>query len=250
MVTLELPTVSFATNCWEKDWRFILSDPAYLREKQIENHRFRFTEKILVINNVDCLSDVVEAGRKKIDEGVLTRLVIEEEIAPELLQFFQLKRGRDFTPRYRDADEDYIYHNTLGPLAAIYSCRSDYLLFLRGDVRLDQPVSWIEQALQLMQKNSLYKNATLCWDGKYSEARCELPCPEEGGQDFYCCRGSLSDQLFLVKTTDFRAPIYHNIRPILFPKGDIFEKRATSAMLDRGWLRLNCVKGTYIHQNF
>ena len=47
---------------------------------------------------------------------------------------------------------DWIYYNAIGPLTAIYLCQSDYLLYLTGDVRLDEPVEWIEQALGSWKK--------------------------------------------------------------------------------------------------
>jgi hypothetical protein len=249
----ELPCVSFATSCWERDWQQILLDPHYLSQRQIANHLFSFAEKILVINNVSDLSAVRKAAQKKIDEGVLTRYVVAEEIAREVLSFFELKR-EDFQPGsdahlYKDVNADWIYYNALGPLAAIYSSRSDYLLYLTGDVRLDEPVDWIAPAVRLMEKDPRYKVANLTWNHSYCEAKRESMGRRKG---FYVSGEGFSDQLFLVKRDDFRAPIYSVIREDAahYPRGDVFEKRAFSAMKNRGWLRLTYAKGSYIHENF
>ena len=58
-----LPSVTFATCCWERDWQHILLDPLYLSQRQIANHLFPFAEKLLVINNVSDLPAVCRAAR-------------------------------------------------------------------------------------------------------------------------------------------------------------------------------------------
>src|SRR5579862_8658674 len=115
------PTVTFATSCWERDWRQILLDPDYLAVKQIQNHLFPFQERLLIINNVDDLDAVKQVAEEKVKAGILTRYVV----AGDVLSSFGLERS-DFN--------DWQYYNALGPLNAIYHCQSDYLLFHTGDV--------------------------------------------------------------------------------------------------------------------
>ena len=247
-----LPSVTFATSCWERDWKQILLDPHYLAQRQIANHLFPFAEKLLVINNVSDLPTVQAAAQKKIDEGVLTRYVIAEQIAKETLGFFQLMR-EDFRAgpdarRYQDVNSDWIYYNSIAPLSAIYSAQSDYLLYMTGDVRLDEPVDWVAQALGLMEKKPLYKVANLTWFHRYEEAKRESFCKRKG---FYVSKRGFSDTMFLVKKSDFRAPIYGVIREDAnhYPRGDVFEKRVFSTMQNQGWLRITYSKGTYIHEH-
>ncbi|HSX10183.1 MAG TPA: hypothetical protein VLF94_00485, partial [Chlamydiales bacterium] len=116
-------SVTFATACWERDWRLILLDPDYLAVRQIGNHQFPFREKLLIINNVKDLEAVKAAAQAQIDAGVLTRYVVAEDV----LSFFNLKRS-DFN--------EWQYYNALAPLSAIYHCQSDYLLYVTGDVYL------------------------------------------------------------------------------------------------------------------
>lgn len=247
----QLPSVSFATNCWERDWQRILLDPHYLAQRQIANHLFPFAEKILIINNVNDLTSVCQAAQRKIDEGVLTRYIVAEEAAKEVFHFFQLTKD-DFqvdSLLYPNLRSDWLYYNALGPLTAIYSCQSDYLLYLTGDVRLNEPVQWIDQALRLMEKDSRYKVANLTWNHQYREAKRESNGKKK---DFFIAADGFSDQLFLIKRSDFCAPIYHEIREDAthFPRGNVFEKRAFSAMKNRGWLRLTYSKGSYIHEHW
>jgi hypothetical protein len=236
-------SVTFATYCYEKDWPFILQHPEYLPVRQIQRNCYPFAERLLVINNVNSksLADVHRAAVRHLDDATLTRIVFAEEIAADALAFFQLERA--------DFASDAIYYNTLAPLAAIYSCKTDYLLFMSGDTSLEKPVEWIEEALCLMKKENLYKVANLTWNDKYKEAKREAE-----GMDgpFHVASRGFSDQMFLVRTEDFRQPIYREIHPEShhFPWGDIFEKRAFSAMLYRGWKRLTYSGGSYRHQNF
>lgn len=246
-----LPSVSFATSCWEKDWRQILLDPDYLRVRQIGNHGFPFAERILVINNVSDLEAVKEAARKKVEEGVLTRVIVAEEKAEESLSFFRLRRG-DFRAS-RDgayaASADWVYYNALGPLTAIFACESEYLLYLTGDVRLDDPVDWIGKALRRMEKDPFVKVANLTWNGQYGEAKRES---YKKDRDFFTARQGFSDQLFLVRRSDFRRPMYGEIRvdSAHFPRGGVFERRVFSYMKNRNWERITFRRGSYTHENF
>lgn len=248
-----LPSVAFATSCWERDWKHILLDSDYLGRKQIANHSFPFAEKILVINNVKDPGTVLKAAQQRIDEGVLTRIIIADEIAPSMLASFGLKR-EEFQPGpdaglYEGVNPDWIYYNALGPLSAIYAAKSDYLLYLTGDVRLDKPLDWIGKAIRLMEKEPRFKVANPLWNGRIDEAKREAFGKKRG---FYLSDKGFSDQLFLVRRADFCAPIYNEIREDAahFPRGDVFEKRVFSAMRNRGWLRLTYGKGSYTHENF
>ncbi len=243
-----LPSVTFATTCWERDWRTILLDPDYLRLQQIGHHLFPFTEKLLVINNVADLAAVKKAAQAKINDGVLTRFVVADDLASELLPQFHLSK-QDFSssPLNPNVSSDWLYYNALGPLAAIHAAQSDYLLYLTGDVYLEKPVSWIPQALRLMQKHPNYKVANLTWNQNYKEAKKES---YSSTKNFYLSRIGFSDQLFLVKKTDFHQPIYQQIRSDTahVPRGDVFERRVLSYMKNQGWDRLTYKKGSYTHK--
>jgi hypothetical protein len=244
--TSPLPEVTFATTCWERDWRQILLDPEYLRVRQIGNHGFPFAEKLLIINNVDDLSAVKRAAQKKIDEGIITRFVVADEIAEKMFSYFRLHRSH-FQPSLESGvGADWLYYNALGPLAAVYSAKNPYLLYTTGDVWLEEPVSWIAKALLKMEKKEMYKVANLTWNKKYAEAKKEAYTREK---NFYISRIGFSDQMFLVKKSDFCAPIYGEIREDTHhvPRGDVFEKRVLSYMKNHGWERMTYRHGFYTH---
>ncbi len=234
---MSLPSVTFATSCWERDWRLILLDPDYLQRRQIENHLFPFAEKILIINNVDNLEEVKRAAQAKVDEKILTRYVVADE---SILTFFDLKRT--------DFERDWQYYNALAPLTAIYEGQCEYLLYLTGDVRLDVPLDWIRPSLKWMEKDFQIKVANPIWNSQCKEAKKES---YRTTWNFFQAKEGFSDQLFLVRRVDFRQPIYKEIRPDShhYPRGDVFEKRVFSYMKNRNWERIIYRRGSYTHQN-
>lgn len=246
-------SVSFATACWEKDWEKILLCPEYLQKKQIENHSFPFREKILIINNVSDEEKVAFHAHKLIEKGVLTHYYLSRPKEKEILDFFQLQRsdfrpGKD-VPSDKGITFDWIYYNGLAPLSAIYYCKSNYLLYVTGDVYLDQKVEWVGKAIEKMQKVKKYRVANLTWNECYHEAEKES-CRKDG--DFFISKSGFSDQMFLVSKEDFQKPIYSELREDSghYPYGDIFEKRVYSFMKNHGWQRITFRLGSYVHKSF
>lgn len=229
-------TVTFATSCWEKDWKAILLDPDYLSIRQIGNNSFPFSEKLLVINNVEDLEAVKKAAQKKIDEGILTRYIVARG---DLFDFFGWERS---------GPSDWIYYNALGPLNAIYHCQSDYLLYMTGDSRLDRKVQWVDKALKKMEKHPQFKVANLVWNENWEEAERES---YRKIWDFYIAKEGFSDQQFLVKRDDFQKPICGEIREDSghYPRGEVFERRIFSYMKNHGWERITYKRGSYTHAN-
>lgn len=117
------PQVTFATTCWERDWKMILQDPDYLKLWQIQRHQFPFCETLLIINNVTDPDVVRFYAQKKVEEGVLSRFVF----ARDLFSFFDLDRS-EFN--------DWQYYNAIAPLTAIFEAKGEYLLYTTGDVYL------------------------------------------------------------------------------------------------------------------
>jgi hypothetical protein len=241
------PKVTFATCCWEKDWRHLLLEPDYLKVKQIERHAFPFDEKLLIINNVLDKEAVLAAAQKKIEEGVLTRVCLAETLVEEALSFFQLKRS-DFVPNEGIA-ADWIYYNALGPLTALYLCSTDYLLYLTGDVWLPKKVAWIDCAVRRMERVAKYKVANLVWNENYKEVKKESYKKE---WNFFVAKQGFSDQLFLVSSREFRQPIYGEIRSDSghYPRGDVWEKRVFSYLKNRKLERITYRRGSYLHENY
>jgi hypothetical protein len=246
-----MTTCSFATTCWEKDWKHILCTPDYLSICQIQRHCFPFAERLLVINNVANLGAVKKVAEDLVAQNILTRIVIAEEIASEMLSFFQLS-PQDFAlteeGRQYNLPPTWLYYNALGPLTALYACKSDYLLYVTGDVWLKKPVHWIPKAIRVMEKKERVKVANLLWNENTKEAKKES---YRRSWNFFFSKEGFSDQMFLVKKEEFCQPIYGELRSDLahFPRGNTFERRCFSYMKNRGWERITFRRGSYIHEN-
>jgi len=121
---------------------------------------------------------------------------------------------------------------------------------LHGDTYLDKPVNWIDAALDQLEANPNYKVANLVWSYKFEEAKKEAAFETA---DFYVGYG-FSDQNFLVRTADFRAPIYNETNPAsaCYPHygGETFEKRVDSWMRNHQYQRLTYKHAYYIHEDF
>jgi hypothetical protein len=246
-----MKSCSFATTCWENDWEHILCTPEYLSLFQIERNCYPFAERILIINNVSDLENVKKRAETLISEGVLTRYVVAQEIAQEMLLFFGLSK-EDFALKEEgqkfNLHPDWLYYNALGPLAAIYENKSDYLLYMTGDVWLKQPVCWIEKAIKIMEKKPLVKVANLLWNGAKNEAKKEA---YKKSWNFFFSKDGFSDQMFLVAKDVARSQMYGELRGDLahFPRGETFERRFFSYMKNRDWERITFRRGSYTHEN-
>lgn len=246
-------TVAFATSCWEKDWEKIVLDEEYLSRKMIGNHDYSFHEKILIINNVSDEEKVLFHAQKLKEKKIITHIYLSRPQEKEIFSFFCLQRsdcrmGKD-ADQYDNVTPAWIYYNALAPLSAIYYCQSDYLLYMTGDVTVEQKTSWIPLAIGKMEKNQRYKVANLTWNDRYDEAKKES-YKKDG--DFFVAKAGFSDQMFLVATKDFKQPIYGEIRDDAahFPRGEVFEKRVYSFMKNHRWKRITFRKGSYLHKSF
>jgi hypothetical protein len=233
-----MPSITFVTNCWEKDWDILLKT-RFLKNK-IDRNNYQFTKKALVINNVKNRSKVEEYAKKAVVDGVITSYYFVADFIKEALAYFQLSK--------ESLGKGYNYSNH--ELVSVYTCDTDYLLFYTSDTTLNQKLSWIPLALAEMEKSSNYKVANPIWNDKVDEAKKESSCEIE---NFYVGYG-FSDQCFLVRTKDFRAPIYNEENPASarYPEygGDTFEKRVDSWMRNHNYLRLTYKYGSYFHEDF
>ena len=232
------PSVTFATSCWKRDWDILLKTK-FLQNK-IARNVFDFSKKVLVINNVEDRGEIEKFAKKAVDSGVLTDYFFVEDHIDEALKFFQLTKDA--------LGKGYYYSNH--ELVSIYLCKTDYIVFYTGDTRLNEKVNWITPAIVKFEENSNYKVANPVWNYKYDEAQAESSSEIE---DFFVGFG-FSDQCFLVRTADFRAPIYNEEHPASarYPEygGETFEKRVDSWMRNHIYQRLTFKEGSYMHEDF
>ncbi len=233
-----LPEVTFFTNCWEGDWRYLLKTPRL--QNMIENNNFKFKEKILCISNVNNPSIVKKHADYWVKKGVLTSYFMAQDYTKETLEFFGLSS--------EELKQSYKY--TIPPLTSLYLCKTEYLLHHTGDVILPRKTDWISPSFIELNKNNQFVVANPVWDSNYESAKSESLSEIE---HFYIGFG-FSDQCYLIKRDVFRRPIYQewNDASARFPEYGMwgFERRIDSWMRNHNLYRLTYKLASYRHDTF
>jgi hypothetical protein len=230
-------TVTLETKCYERDWRRLLQTD---RLRQLaDRNGFAFAQKVLIINNVKHPREVARQAQAAVEKGWLTQYYVAEDHAAEALKFFSLSREA--------LGKGYVY--AIAELVSIYLCQTEFLLHFAGDCLPEKSHAWIPQALQVLNEDSRVRVANLLWNGDFAEAKSES---SEDTGDFFKGFG-FSDQCYLVRTADFRQPIYNHSHPASarYPEygGELFEKRVDAWMRCHGHLRATYKHASYLHQN-
>lgn len=231
--------VTFETKVWEQDWKYILLGD-YL-DKMISNCNYHFDEKILFINNVKEVKDVVKYAQKKISDGVIDKFYIVDEYADKALEYFGIDK-KSFNGGY---------HYSISELVSIYLCRTDYLLHFSSDsFMIKSTQNWIFDAIEVFKKREDIIVANPTWNFRYDEVKKESFFQLDkfyGGYGF-------SDQCYLVKIELFKKQIYNEKNSLSerYPKygGELFEKRVDSFMRNNAFFRITSKDVSYVHLNF
>ncbi|MBB4035901.1 hypothetical protein GGR21_001796 [Dysgonomonas hofstadii] len=232
-------TITFETKCWEKDWRYILCR-GYL-ETMIENCSYKFDKKILYINNVDDISKVEKIAQKKIEKGIIDRYIIVDEHAERALNFFNIDKNN-----FRGG-----YYYSIAELVSIFLCETDYLLHFSSDACIvKDSYEWVKKTMSLMDEHKEYFVGNPTWGKDFEGAKTESFA--ETDENFIGF--GFSDQCYLIRTEDFKKPIYNETNPVSerYPKygGELFEKRVDAFMRNHNLHRITSKHTSYIHKNY
>ena len=209
-------TITFETKVWENDWEIMLKTDRI--KQMIERCHHPFDEKILYINNVSDLD------------------------AEKALEFFSLSKEK--LGKW--------YYYSIAELVSIYLTNTKYLLHFAGDSIIAQNAqkNWLAVGLNTLDSNPQVKVFNLIWNKKYKEAKNEA---EFEDQDIFYGNG-FSDQMYLIRTADFKDAIYDHHHPDAdrYPiyGGELFEKRVYSWLRHHNYLRATYKHSSYLHQNF
>lgn len=231
--------MTFETKVWEQDWKYILMGD-YL-EQMIKNCSYHFTEKVLFINNVKNINEVVKYAQKKVNDGVLDHFYIVEEYADKALSYFGIDKN--------SFDGGYYY--SIAELVSIYLCKTEYLLHFSSDSIIITPNrNWISDAIKIFKERADVIVANPTWNYSYEEVKEESLFELD---KFYVGYG-FSDQCYLIETNKFKRKIYNekNLVSERYPKygGELFEKRVDSFMRNNSLLRITSKEVSYVHLNF
>lgn len=233
-------TITFETKVWENDWEIILKTDRI--NQMIERCNHTFAEKILYINNVKNINLVRDAANKLIDKKIITKFIHVDEYAEQALDFFSLNRAQ--------LGQGYYY--SIAELVSIFLTNTEYLLHFSSDsiVSPETPKNWLDFGVKTLKENPKVKVFNLIWNKKYKEAKKESRLDDD--TNFY--GDGFSDQMYLVRTSEFRSRIYDYFHPDSnrYPSygGELFEKRVYSWLRANNYLRATYKHGSYIHKNF
>lgn len=231
------PTVTFETKVWEGDFRTVLDEERLGRA--IAHNSWSFTTRVVYVNNVDNPSRVLRLARRLVAAGVLDDVVLVDEHATAALNHFGVSRS--------DLGRGYVY--SISELVGLFLCETDYLLHFAGDSTIRQPADWMPAALDLLGRRPDVAVVNLSWTPDRSAVEAES-FARDG--DFLLGYG-FSDQMYLVRSSDFKQPIYGESHPDSqrYPEygGELFEKRVDAWMRRRQRLRATWTPGHYVHEN-
>jgi hypothetical protein len=233
-------TITFETKVWENDWEAILKTDRI--ERMVDRCKSAFDEKILYINNVEDFDLVRRVADKLITNQVITKYIHVQEYAQEALDFFSLSKEK--------LGKGYYY--SIAELVSIYLTNTQYLLHFAGDsiVAPWAKRDWLSQGITTLETKPEVKVFNLTWNRKYRDAKRDSEIIDNNNYYGY----GFSDQMYLVRTADFRAPIYEHYHPAseCYPTygGDLFEKRVYSWLRSHNYLRATYRHGSYLHENF
>lgn len=231
-----MPSVSFFTQCYDKDYVYVLNEQRLT--ESINNCNFNFNEKVVVINISNDYKDILDRCNYLKSKNVITDYYLIEDYIKQICEFYQIEE-KDFTNKKA-------FHINLYNLASIFLCKSDYLVFFTGDSVCTKKSNWILDSITILEKGSPYFITNLEWEGGYIS--------EHYDEDnlFRYSRASVSDQNFMVRVNSLRKPEIVECRSLTkeFPHGDTFESRLYHYMETNDLVRCIHKKGKYLHKNF
>lgn len=225
---------------WEKDWELILKTSRL--QKLLDACNYDFDKKILLINNVTDAGKVFKEADRLIKNGILTEYINVAEHANEALEYFELSK--------ESLGSGYYY--SISELVSLYLSDCEYLLHFSGDtvIAKETAKNWLETGLKVLESEPQIKVVNLEWESNSSQNRGEMISDDLS----YWKSIGFSDQMYLVRTKDFKGKIYNHYHPDSdrYPKfaGELFEKRVDSWLRVNGFCRATLKNGRYIHRNF
>ena len=233
--------ITFETKCYENDWEYMLKTK-YL-DDMVNLCHYDFSFKQLIINNVNEPELVKKYAQKKVDKGVIDAFYFVDDYIDQALKEFQIEK--------ESFGKGYYYSSA--ELVGIYLSKTKYHLHFSSDAMMarNQKSLWISEACHLLELDPQYLVANAVWNNEYRIAKSEAV---KGENDNFFIGYGFSDQCYLIRTTDFKKPIYNCMHPDSerYPKygGELFEKRVDSYMRVNGLCRLTSNSESYEHRNF
>ena len=222
---------------WEGDYRVVLTEERLAAA--VGHNCFPFATRVVYVNNVDNPRAVHRRAQVLVDAGVVDDVVFVEDHANSALDHFGLTAA--------DLGRGYVY--SISELVSLHLATTDYVLHYAGDTVLSQRFDWLPGALDLLARRQDVAVVNASWTPDLAAVEAES---EERDGDFLLGYG-FSDQMYLVRTSEFSQRIYGESHPASdrYPDygGELFEKRVDSWMRNHQRLRATWAGGHYAHEN-
>lgn len=230
-----MPEIDCVVNTWERSYHSVLQ-PGFFYS--IEESNDREFNKILLINNVNNITEVMKLADKMVSRAEISTYYLVEEKLPMALEIAGLELadlGR--LPHYSDA-----------PFVAITLPGNDWVLYWDAEIELVNRYNWVDQSIQLISGNVdiLVANPNWLPNTIRDEMLCEI--------DSFSLSYGFSDQCFLLKRQNIQQITWDNICPVSlrYPLAHIstlFEQRIDAYMRRSKKLRATFMHATYSHKN-
>lgn len=245
-----MKSVSFFTNCYEKDWDVIINRGGV--SNKIENLNFPFIKKILIINNVKDRDTINSASQRLVQDSIIDNFYFTDDFSDEILRFFNIEK------------ESFVggYWYWIAPLLSIYLCETDYLVYLTGDTITEKKdYDWISNGIKIILSDDRVKTVNPVWNSQYNTAKDQENyfislenIPNKTDDEWFYGAG-FSDQCFLIPTGEFKKQIYNEtneLSDIYYPiyAGNSFEKRISSYLMNNKYWRITSNNITYFHPRY
>jgi hypothetical protein len=225
--------VDLVVNTFEATYRSVL-EPGFFETIERQNCR-RFDRTVALINNVSDRGDAERRAEELVRRGAVSAYYFVEDRLPEALRRTGLTKGQ----------LGRALHYTDCSLVAVTLPGSPWLVYWDAEVRLLEPVNWIDPALRLFAEDPRVLVANPSWGQGLERETLEARGNFSLGYGF-------SDQVFLARRSALAAPIYRHrcVASWRYPRvhaGLIFEAQVDAYMRARRRLRGTYRKATYLH---
>ena len=232
--------ITFETKCYENDWEYLLKTN-YL-DKQIKYCNVVFSNKQLIINNVNDKNKVSIWAQKKKDNKIIDNFYFVDDYIDEALKHFNISKDSFGKGYYYSSAE----------LVGLYLSKSKYHLHFSSDsFMIKNKHNWIIEACEILENNPNISVANPVWNFSFNSAMDEASGNKIN--NFFIGYG-FSDQCYFVRTDEFKGNIYNFSHPESdrYPKygGELFEKRIDAYMRVNKKNRITSTETSYVHNNF
>lgn len=227
-------------DAWGIYFRQILS-PGWVEHiaKNCCGGQSEFKDVIVLNNNIplECSDEFYGTMLERLNLHEVTKVINVENAQKKALDQRGLKLS-DFSPLFFQSTSD---------LVAIHQCNTQYMVYFSGDAVPWGRSMWVNEGIELLEKNADIMIVNPTWNGFYEHARRES---FDERPAYFMGRG-FSDQCYLARTDDLRGDIYRETNAeadkIYCPThGNTFEKRVSAYIRNHCKIRATLKSAAYL----